>query len=142
MNEHRTAQLGTDLRLRQQHRGADLVVDGAGDLALVAGVANIVQALPLHLRIRRGELAALGQPRHGSRVDELIGEPDTTRTRVMLLARVREAVERDPRVTEVRDLRAEALPGERNVLRVTLQAELVSASTVLTLVHDLVLEPT
>jgi hypothetical protein len=141
MDDQRAAHFGADLRLGWTHRGADLVVDGAGDFAVAEGVANILQALPLRLRIRRGELAALGHHRHGSRIDELIGEPNTTRTHVLLMARAREAIERDPRVVEIRDLHAQVPPGERDVIRLTMQVELVSASSPVTLMHDVALEP-
>ncbi len=136
MVDQRTEQLGADLRLAWTWRGADLVVDGSGDLALATGVDNIVQALPLRLRVRRGELAALGRPRYGSRIDELVGEPNVTRTQVMLMARAREALERDPRVVEVGDVEAVVVPGERDLIRLRLQVRLVSAAEPISLVHD------
>src|SRR5918992_24562 len=105
---------GNDLRLSLMAPGVDLMPDNAGDLDLATGVDNIVQALTLRLLVRRGELAPLGWPDYGSRLHELIGEPNVRRTHLRLMAFAREAVEADPRVVEVTQVRA--LPGERDVV--------------------------
>ena len=95
-------QPATDLRLATTFDGElDLVANGRGDLAVVTGTDDVVQALMLRLLVRESELAGLGWPDFGSRVHELIGEPDVTRTRLRLAAYVREALARDPRVAEV-----------------------------------------
>src|SRR3954467_11236762 len=92
---------GADLRLRPTGGSLDLPRADGGDLALATGAENISQALTLRLLVRRGELAPLGWPDYGSRLHELIGEPDLPRIRLRMIAYAREALEADPRVSEV-----------------------------------------
>jgi phage baseplate assembly protein W len=132
----RTRLFGTDLRLLWTAPGGDLVPDAAGDLDLATGADNIVQALTLRLLVRRGELARLGWPDFGSRLHELIGEPNIRRTHLRLMAFTREAVEADPRVVEVAQIRAHVLPGERDVARLELDVVLISEPTPVNLVFD------
>jgi phage baseplate assembly protein W len=132
----RTRLFGTDLRLLWTASGGDLVPDAAGDLDLATGADNIVQALTLRLLVRRGELARLGWPDFGSRLHELIGEPNIRRTHLRLMAYAREAVEADPRVVEVAQIQATVLPGERDVARLDLDVVLISEPTPVNLVFD------
>jgi phage baseplate assembly protein W len=132
----RTRLFGTDLRLLWTAPGGDLVPDAAGDLDLATGADNIVQALTLRLLVRRGELARLGWPDFGSRLHELIGEPNIRRTHLRLMAFAREAVEADPRVVEVAQIRAYVLPGERDVARLDLDVVLITEQTPVNLVFD------
>jgi phage baseplate assembly protein W len=140
MASERARFFGDDLRLGQMARGADLLPDQAGDLDLATGVDNIVQALTLRLLVRRGELAPLGWPDYGSRLHELIGEPNIRRTHLRLMAFAREAVEADPRVAEVRQIRARALRGERDTVRLELEVSLIVEPTPANLVFDVNLE--
>lgn len=132
----RTRLFGTDLRLLWTAPGGDLVPDAAGDLDLATGADNIVQALTLRLLVRRGELARLGWPDFGSRLHELIGEPNIRRTHLRLMAFAREAVEADPRVVEVAQIQAYVLPGERDVARLDLDVVLITEQTPVNLVFD------
>lgn len=146
MANERADLFGSDLALRDGAEGLDLTVAGpvgwAGDLALRSGNDNIVQALSLRLRVRKGELAPLAWPDFGSRLHELIGEPDLPRTRLKAQAFAREAVEADARVQEVLATQAWAIPGERAVLRLALEVLLIEQQTPLNLVFDLALEGT
>jgi phage baseplate assembly protein W len=116
--------------------GTDLTAGPAGDLRLTTGEQNIVQALAMRLRVRREELARLGHPAYGSRLHELIGQPNNERTRIQLMAYARAAIEQDPRVTEVRTVTATPVPGERDVVRLSLDVLLISEANPLNLVHD------
>jgi phage baseplate assembly protein W len=116
--------------------GADLAASPAGDLRLTTGEQNIVQALAMRLRVRREELARLGYPTYGSRLHEMVGQPNNERTRVQLMAHARTAIEADPRVAEVRGVTATVLPGERDVVRLSLDVLLISTPNPLNLVHD------
>jgi phage gp46-like protein len=131
---------GTDLRLERRREPYDLRPDRAGDLDLARGDENIVQALTLRLRVRRGELAPLGWPAYGSRLHELIGELNVNRTRVKLMAYAREAIEEDPRVVEVSGVHAN--PEERSIVRLTMEIRLVDESDPLRMVFDFDLEAT
>src|SRR5256885_13853519 len=95
---------GTDIGLRDAAGGMDFTLGGpigsSGDLTLASGNDNAVQALSLRLRVRKGELAPLGWPDYGSRLNELIGEPDLPRTRLKAQVFARETVEADPRVKQ------------------------------------------
>lgn len=140
MTQDRSGLFGNDLRLGRIDRGADLVPDSTGDLDLALGNNNIVQALTLRLLVRQGELARLGWPEYGSRLHELIGELNTRRTHLRLMAFAREAVEADPRVAEVLQIRADVLPGDRDVVRLSLEILLIDRPNPLNLVFDVQLE--
>jgi phage baseplate assembly protein W len=136
MSTERSKLFGNDLRLLEQGGVFDLTADRVGDLALAAGNDNIVQALTLRLLVRRGELALLGWPNYGSRLHELIGEPNNRRTHTILMAHARAAVEQDPRVVQVTSLRAYVLPGERDVARLEMEIQLINENNPLNLVFD------
>jgi len=135
---------GTDLALRNSSGGADLGLQGpaggSGDIALASGNRNIVQALTQRLRVRQGELALLGWADYGSRLHELIGEPDLPRTRLKAQVFARAAVEADPRVAEVASVESLHIPGERDVLRLLLDVRLINEPQPLNLVFDLALQ--
>jgi phage gp46-like protein len=96
---------GVDLLLAPSGEGVrDARVSGFGDLVVVDGADAGIQALTLRLLVRRGELAALGWPDYGSRLHELVGEPDLPRTQLLLAQYAREAVADDWRVEEVTEV--------------------------------------
>lgn len=103
--------LGMDLKLRIDQRpedaglGADLFVNARGDLKTSAGRENLGQAILHRLMTRRGELADLGHPGYGSRLHELIGEPNNERTRDLLRLYVKECLSQEPRIKEVLSLK-------------------------------------
>lgn len=140
---------GADLALAEGAGGLDLTLLGAnrggsggstaGDLGLAVGNDNIVQALTLRLRVRRGELAPLGWPDHGSRLHELIGEPDLPRTRLKAQVFTRDAIAADPRVAEVLAVDVVPIPGERQVLRLSVDVRLIDTPQPLNLVFALAL---
>jgi phage baseplate assembly protein W len=149
MLEGRERLFGTDLRLADQAGGMDLAARtggaagpgaAAGDLDLAGGNDNLVQALTLRLRVRQGELAPLGWPAYGSRLHELIGEPNVARTHLRLQAFARQAVEADPRVVRVEDARTAVLAGERDTVRLLLEVRVIDAPDPLNLVFDFPLE--
>ena len=90
----------TDLRLIfPAHDEADLAVGRGAET--VSGIDNLVQALKLRLLIDRGDLAALGHPRYGTRLRELLGETMDRANRELVRRYVRQAIMADPRVAEV-----------------------------------------
>jgi phage baseplate assembly protein W len=129
----RAVLFGSDLRLIQHGGAVDLIGDSRGDLALAAGNDNIMQALWMRLMVRKGELAPLGFPDYGSRLHEMIGEPNNQRTRVILMGFARAAVEQDPRVLKVAGVEAS---GTRDVVRITMQIDLITQNSPLNLVFD------
>lgn len=145
MTNARAELFGDDLRVLREGRVEDVAGDLdltrniRGDLDKATGNDNIVQALVLRLLVRKGELERLAWPDYGSRLHELIGEPNNTRTHVKLMAFARAAIERDPRVLEVVDIRARVLPGARNVVRLEMEVQLILEQSPLNLVFDAVL---
>jgi phage baseplate assembly protein W len=138
--EARETLFGNDLQLAQRANGYDLLPDLRGDLAQAQGNDNIVQALTLRLLVRKGELARLGLPDYGSRLYELIGEPNNTRTHVKLMAFARSAIEQDPRVQKITDIQTQVIPGEREVVRLNMAIQLITEQNPLNLVLDIHLE--
>jgi phage baseplate assembly protein W len=132
----RAALFGNDLQLAGRAGGLDLTGDSRGDLALAQGNENTIQALTLRLLVRKGELAPLGWPDFGSRLHELIGEPNNTRTHVKLMAFARAAVEQDPRVREVISVESRVIPGERDTVRLFMDIVLIDQPNPLNLVFD------
>jgi phage baseplate assembly protein W len=138
MAQERLKLFGTDLLLASRAGGYDLLPDYQGDIALTQSTDNISQALTLRILVRRGELTRLGWPDFGSRVHELIGEPNNLRTRTRLMAFARSAIEGDPRVVEVTNITAE--PTERSLVRLEMDVQLISEPNPLNLVVDIDLE--
>jgi len=136
MATEREKLFGNDLKLVNRASGLDLIAGGGGDLDLARGNDNIVQALTLRLLVRKGELAPLGFPDYGSRLDELIGEPNNRRTQLILMARAREAISQDPRVVDIPRIEARVLPGDRDIVRLDMDIDLIQQQTPLNLVFD------
>ena len=135
---------GTDIALRDGAGGADFGLQGpvgaSGDIARASGNSNIVQALTMRLRIEQGQLALLGWPDFGSRLHELIGQPDLPRTRLKAQVFARDAVQADPRVAAVVSVEVLRIPAERQLLRLLLTLQLISTPQPLNLVFDLALD--
>ena len=105
---------GTDLRLlrnlerqRDRDRGRDLSTIqrpelGRGvDLETLSGAGNLKQALLLRFLTPAGEMTVLGHPNYGSRLFDLIGEPNTLTNRNRAKLYVLQALAAEPRVKEV-----------------------------------------
>jgi phage baseplate assembly protein W len=109
------------------------------DLAVASEVPQAVQFLVNRLGTRRGELAALGHPDYGSRHHDLIGEPNTERTRNLVKLYVLEALRQEPRVATVERCVVRTVPAERDVVRVELTVRLIEHDDPLNLVVPVVL---
>lgn len=140
MTTTRETIFGTDLNVSEQAPGYDLTRSNTGDLKLAQGNENIIQALIMRLSVRHGELALLGWPNYGSRLHELIGEANNRRTHLRLMAYARAAIEQDPRVQEVKEVRTLVIPGERDVVEIRMDILLINEQTPLNLVYIMNLE--
>ncbi|MGF1522302.1 MAG: hypothetical protein ACFBSF_08295, partial [Leptolyngbyaceae cyanobacterium] len=140
MPTEREQLFGNDLKLGNRFDGLDLLAKQQIDFDLAQGNDNVMQALRLRLRVRRGELALLGWPDYGSRIHELIGETNTPRMQARLMAHARAALEPDARVQAIQSIRTEVLPGERTVIRLLIDIRLVNEPNPLLLVSDINLE--
>jgi len=90
------------------------------DLANVAGIDNLRQALVNCLLTRRGELADLGHPEYGSRLYELIGRPNSATQRNLAKLYVLEALAQEPRV-DSQQMQVDVQPDPRDRNRVLIE---------------------
>ncbi|WP_020392172.1 GPW/gp25 family protein [Kribbella catacumbae] len=129
------ALFGADIRLlgdlefaEQRERGTDLLtanrpVSSKVDLQRLTGVEDLQQALLLRFLTQVGELAHLGHPEYGSRLHELVGEPNTQtiRNRAKLFAL--QALQAEPRIAAVQSVTVTTGRGPRRAGRVDLSHE-------------------
>jgi phage baseplate assembly protein W len=109
------------------------------DLTVAAEVTQAVQFLANRLSTRRGELAALGHADYGSRHHELIGEPNTERTRNLVKLYVLECLRQEPRVAKVLRCVVRTADGERDIVRIELTLRLIEHDDPLNLVVPIAL---
>ncbi|WP_163541340.1 GPW/gp25 family protein [Occultella kanbiaonis] len=149
----REALAGTDLRLvgdlltaAQRERGEDLRTgprpqllepgrpDPGHDLLPVTGWENLEQALLLRFLTEVGELAHLGHPTYGSRLHELIGEPNTPTTRNRAKLHALQALAEEPRVERVATITVTTDPRDATRLEVRAAVVIIGTQTELNLV--------
>ena len=133
-------QLGRDLRLTDKDLGSDLSTTISGDLDLVDEEYNLGQAIINRLRTREGELADLGHASYGSRLYELIGEPNNEKTREQVRTAARECISQEPRVSEVIAINVAASRDNLNQIDVSISVMPTGRSTVLNIVYPFYLE--
>jgi phage baseplate assembly protein W len=118
--------LGSDLALSYPGPAgwweeADLAIThrpGLHDIAVVSNVDAADQLLVNRLKTRRGELAALGHDNYGSRHHELLGEPNTERTRNLIKRHVLECLGHEPRIARVLACTVKADAARRDMVRI------------------------
>ena len=87
-------------QMASDRMGVDLAIE-QGDLKLVRDRDNLAQAVINRLLTRRGELADLGHPDYGSRLYQLIGEPNNRRTLAVAELYIREALADESRIQAI-----------------------------------------
>ena len=103
------------------------------DFNLREGKENLAQAIILRLLTPQGELAALGHPEYGSRIHELIGRENSSAQRNLLRLFALAALQYEPRIEKVVELKVEASPGARSTVDVLLRVKPVAATEVVTI---------
>lgn len=143
---------GLDLKLlanreRQlfRERGADLstevrTVSGETDLSRLAGVENLKQALLLRFLTPTGELAQLGHSRYGSRLYELLGQPNTQANRDRAKLYTLEAIAAEPRVAKVIEVKVTTRRTDPTRIDISIEVEAIRTGDILTLSVPLSLE--
>lgn len=96
--------LGTDLRLKLDQIGADLVANRKGDFDTVTKEDNLVQAIISRLSTDEGELIDIGHADYGSRLFELMGEVNNAATRQRLKAEIQGCLSQEPRIKKIVDI--------------------------------------
>jgi phage baseplate assembly protein W len=140
------SRFGSDIRLlgnleyqSQRERGADLRIiirpqSSLVDLESVVGVPNLQQALLLRFLTPVGEMTVLGHPEYGSRLHELIGEPNTQTNRDRAKLFALEALLAEPRVKEVKSLKVTTRRDRPNRIDIVAELAVLDEDTVLNLV--------
>lgn len=109
----------TDLRLEFDRVGADLV-PGKGDLDVISGEENLAQAIIHRLTTEEGELEDVGHADYGSRLYDIIGEPNNEMTRNRIRNTVRFALSQEPRIREVTEIRVRSDDHDPNLLYIAI----------------------
>lgn len=147
------ARWGVDLRLlgnldaqNDRERGSDLFVvrrpaSDQLDLETIAGLENLKQALLLRFLTPVGELALLGHSGYGSRLSELIGEPNIERTHNRAKMFVLQALAEEPRVARVISVDVRQNASDRTRMDVNVRLSPIDADIQLNLVFPFFLEP-
>lgn len=103
------------------------------DLVLREGKENLAQAVILRLLTPKGELAPLGHPEYGSRIHELIGRENSGTQRNLLRLFALEALQYEPRIEKVVELKVEASRKTPSTVDVLLRIKPVAATEVVTI---------
>ncbi len=132
--------LGVDLKLKDEEMGVDLTISPTGDLETVSEEMNVGQAVISRIRTRKGELLDLGHRQFGSRLYELVGEPNNEATRELVRNIAKETLSADPRIREIR--RIDVKPSRSDPHRVDLEITVVAirSETPINVVYPFYLE--
>jgi phage baseplate assembly protein W len=98
---------------------------GLRDIGVVSELAAADQLLVNRLKTRQGELTALGHPEYGSRHHELLGEPNTERTRHQIKRHVLECLSHEPRIDRIEACSVDADPYRRDTVRIVVTVRLI-----------------
>ena len=130
--------LGKDLKLTEVKLGRDLMINPEGDLETVAGAPNLGQAIIHRLMTRKGELAELGHAQYGSRLYELVGEPNNERTRDLVKMYTKECITQDPRIKET--VKISVLPAGHDRIDISISLVTIDSEVALNIVLPFYLE--
>lgn len=132
--------LGRDLKLVDVELGSDLTVTPGGDLEVISGEYNLSQAIINRLKTRIGELAELGHPNYGSRLYELIGQPNNERTRNLARLYTIESISQDPRIEEILSVSVSVPKDDSNRIDINILVLPTGSSRVVNIVFPFYLE--
>jgi len=135
-----TEQLGRDLKIVEKDPGYDLKISPTGDLETIGEEYNLGQAITLRLKTMQGELMDLGHSSYGSRLHELVGEPNNERTRELVRLYALESVNRDPRVEEVVGISVKALKDDPHRIDINISVKAIGLTSILNIVFPFYLE--
>ena len=131
--------IGKDLKLKFDKLGADLTAT-EGDFETVSDEDNLAQAIIARLTTAEGELHDIGHADYGSRLHELIGEPNNERTRERIKNVVQDCLTQEPRIREVTSINVRPNPDDLNRLDIEITVLPAESSTFLSVVYPFRLE--
>jgi len=131
--------IGKDLKLKFDPFGADLTAT-EGDFETVSAEENLAQAIVHRLTTEESELTDIGHADYGSRLHELIGEPNNERTRERIKNVVLDCLAQEPRIREITSINVRPNPGDLNRLDIEITVLPVQSSTFLSVVYPFSLE--
>jgi phage baseplate assembly protein W len=132
--------LGRDLKIVERDPGYDLNLSPSGDLDTIGEEYNLAQAIVMRLNTMQGELTELGHSSYGSRLSELVGEPNNERTRELVRIYALECVNRDPRVEEVVGISVEMLKDDLSRVDINISVRATGLTSILNIVFPFYLE--
>jgi phage baseplate assembly protein W len=135
-----TERLGRDLKIVEKDLGYDLNISPSGDLETIGEEYNLAQAIIMRLNTMQGELTDIGHSSYGSRLHELVGEPNNERTRELVRIYALESVNRDPRVEEVVNISVEKIEGDLNRIDISISVRATGLTSILNIVFPFYLE--
>ncbi|MCP8307903.1 MAG: DUF2634 domain-containing protein [archaeon] len=131
---------GTDLTLTERERRRIEKRKEFGDLEIVSGALNLGQAILCRLRTRKGELSDLGYPNYGSRLYELIGEPNNERTRELARLITQETLLQEPRIKEIVNINVRTSKEDLSRIDIKITVIPIGSITPLSVVYPFYLE--
>ncbi len=99
--------LKADLKLKIVDGGADFSIQ-EGDLEIVSEEDNLAQSIIHRLMTGKGELSELGHPDYGSRLNDILGQPNNDETKGRARALVLDCLSQETRIKDILDVKVEA----------------------------------
>ena len=103
------------------------------DLTVSSDLDNLRQAIEIRLLTPKGELAALGHADYGSRLPDLIGQPNTETNRNLAKLYVIEALKQERRIEKIVAVEVTPAPGQRQLIKIFLQVKAIGLQSVIDL---------
>src|SRR5215218_696133 len=103
------------------------------DLSVSSDLDNLRQAIEIRLLTPKGELAALGHADYGSRLPDLIGQPNTETNRNLAKLYVIEALKQERRIEKIVAVDVTPAPGQRQLIKVFLKVQAIGVQRVIDL---------
>ena len=133
-NQH-DRDIGRDLLTRVREQTSQT------DLKTLSGVECLQQALLLRFLTRAGELAILGHANYGSRLHELIGEPNTPSNRNRAKLFVLQSIAGEPRIEKVLSISVTQNASDPTRVDIDMKLKALTFDTPFNLVFPFFLEP-
>ena len=103
------------------------------DLSVSSNLDNLRQAIEIRLLTPKGELAALGHADYGSRLPDLIGQPNTETNRNLAKLYVIEALKQERRIEKIVSVEVTPAPSQRQLIKIFLQVKAIGVQSVIDL---------